>query len=96
MPKSPRVAVEEGGSGAVKFVLTDIHPHIPDWTELAKKSENLTFVAKPVDASNAPADLLEEDGKKVFRLFSLAFHHFDNDLGKAILRNSLETADGFG
>ncbi|KAI9743072.1 MAG: hypothetical protein M1818_003367 [Claussenomyces sp. TS43310] len=83
-------------TGVVKFVLTDLHPHLPDWTEASKKSENLTFVSKPVDAANAPVDLIDNDGKKVFRLFNLAFHHFDDDLGRAILRNTLETADGFG
>lgn len=81
--------------GAVKFVLTDIHPHIPDWTEAAKKSKNLTFIPRSIDAANAPADLVEGDGK-VFRLFNLAFHHFDNKLGGDILKNTSTTADGFG
>lgn len=96
IPKTPSVTANSASSGAVKFVLTDIHPHIPDWTEAAKKSENLTFVAKSVDAANAPPDLIDDDGKKVFRLFNLAFHHFDDTLGKAILKNTIETADGFG
>jgi len=96
LPKSPRVTTSEGGAGAVKFVLTDLHPHIPDWIKLAKKSKNLTYVSEPVDAANAPADLLPDDGKKTFRLFNLAFHHFDDNLAKDILRNTIETADGFG
>jgi hypothetical protein len=82
--------------GAVKFVLTDIHPHIPDWTKASKKSENLSFVADSVDAANAPSDLAGQDGKKIFRLYNLAFHHFDDKLGSAILKNTIETADGFG
>jgi hypothetical protein len=84
------------GDEAVKFVLTDLHPHIPDWTEAAKKSSNLSFISTPVDAANAPADLLAGDNKKVFRLFNLAFHHFDDDLARAILKNTIETSDGFG
>jgi hypothetical protein len=80
----------------VKFVLTDLHPHIPDWTEASKRSENLSFVSESVDASNAPASLNAKDGKRIFRLYNLAFHHFDNKLGSDILRNTLETADGFG
>jgi hypothetical protein len=96
IPKSPGHAVNGISSGAVKFVLTDIHPHIPDWTEAAKRSENLTFIAKSVDATNAPNDLIDDNGKKVFRLFNLAFHHFEDPLGKAILKNTMETADGFG
>lgn len=96
IPKSPNTATMPVSNTPVKFVLTDLHPHIPDWTEAAKKSEYLSFVAKPVDAANAPADLIDNDGKKVFRLFNLAFHHFEDDLGRAILKNTIDTADGFG
>jgi hypothetical protein len=93
-PRSPRIAAEP--ASAVKFVLTDLHPHIPDWTEASKRSENLSFVSEPVDAANAPASLNGKDGKKIFRLYNLAFHHFDDKLGMDILKNTLETADGFG
>ena len=92
--QSPRA--ESFSSNGVKFILTDLHPHIPDWTEAAKKSDNLSFVSEPVDAANAPASLNGTDGKKIFRLYNLAFHHFDDKLGSDILRNTLETADGFG
>ena len=78
----------------VKFVLTDLYPHIPDWTRAAAKSKNLSFVSEPVDATNAPADLIEGD-KKIFRLFNLAFHHFDDEIASKILKNTLETSDGF-
>lgn len=77
-------------------MLTDLHPHIPDWTEAAKKSKNLSFVDTPVDAANAPASLNGTDGRKIFRLYNLAFHHFEDKLGLAILKNTIETADGFG
>jgi len=80
----------------VQFILTDLHPHIPDWTEASKRSENLTFVSDPVDAANAPASLNGKDGRKIFRLYNLAFHHFEDKLGLDILRNTIETADGFG
>jgi hypothetical protein len=93
-PRSPRIVTES--AGGVKFVLTDLHPHIPDWTEASKRSENLSFVSEPVDAANAPASLNGTDGKKVFRLYNLAFHHFEDKLGMAILKNTIETADGFG
>lgn len=94
-PRSPRTP-NRPDNGAVKFVLTDLHPHIPDWTEASKRSENLSFVSEPVDAANAPADLNARDGKKIFRLYNLAFHHFEDKLGLDILRNTIETADGFG
>ncbi|KAI1373516.1 hypothetical protein F4677DRAFT_429160 [Hypoxylon crocopeplum] len=91
---------------AVDFVLTDLHPHVESWEAASKKSDRLTYVSLPVDAANAPADLLrryarkeDEDGgskKGIFRLFNLAFHHFDDDLARAILKNTVETSDGFG
>ncbi|KAI0594178.1 hypothetical protein F4775DRAFT_458854 [Biscogniauxia sp. FL1348] len=86
-------------NGSVDFILTDLHPHISSWKAASKKSEHLTYVPEPVDASNAPADLIQRHtaaGKKVFRLFNLAFHHFDDDLARAILKNTIETSDGFG
>lgn len=109
-PRSPRpVNGDHGdaGNGKVQFVLTDLHPHIPDWTAASKRSSNLNFIAKPVDAANAPRDLLKNvhgnsdingihGERKVFRLYNLAFHHFDNELGSEILKNTVETADGFG
>jgi hypothetical protein len=87
---------DSANTNSVKFVLTDIHPHIPEWTEAAKLSKNLSFISEPVDAANAPAHLMRNDGKKLFRLYNLSFHHFDDNLASSILRNTLETADGFG
>lgn len=90
----------------VKFVLTDLKPHTEAWKTLSAKSDNLSYVARGVDAANAPRDLLDgvvtegvdgdgKEKKKVMRLFSLAFHHFDDDLASKILENTAETADGF-
>jgi hypothetical protein len=86
--------------------MTDLHPHLPSWTALSKRSENLTYIPTPVDASAAPADLLSlvpggggkqgKNKKRVFRLFNLAFHHFDDPLAAAILKNTVETSDAFG
>lgn len=80
----------------IQFVLTDLHPHIPDWTEIAKRNDNITFFSEPVDATKVPASLIGNNKKKIFRLFNLSFHHFDDKLGSDILENTLETADGFG
>lgn len=91
------------GPQPVKFVLTDIAPHIEAWEEAKKGSStnSLFYIDVPVDASNAPQDLLaplrtEMQSRKVFRLFFLAFHHFDDPLAMKILENSIQTADGFG
>ncbi|KAM7207279.1 hypothetical protein V8F20_002341 [Naviculisporaceae sp. PSN 640] len=83
----------------VQFVLTDLHPHTESWILHEKNSPNLSYVPYPVDASDAPPHLIQtykSKGKKTFRLFNLAFHHFDDPLAKAILRNTLQTSDGFG
>ncbi|KAK4916553.1 hypothetical protein LTR66_017009, partial [Elasticomyces elasticus] len=85
----------------VEFVLSDISPHIPAWQAACKKSENLHYVPSRVDAAGVSSnDALLKDvavsrDKKVMRLFSLAFHHFDDELAREILRNTIETSDGF-
>ena len=85
----------------VDFVMTDIFPHLAAWQAAAKRSENLHYVSAPVDASDSPQNLLAlanapaQDKKKIFRLFSLAFHHFDDPLAAKILRNTLSTSSGF-
>lgn len=81
----------------VRFILTDLHPHVDLWSAAAQQSPNVTFIPTSVDASRAPADLIQKkDGKKVFRLFNLAFHHFDDNLARRILKNTVDTSDGFG
>ena len=89
-----------GGGGEVDFVLTDIHPHLPDWVKASNKSNNLYYVPSPVDAANAPRDLLsmagaQEENKRIFRLFSLSFHHFPDPLATRILHNTLTSSSGF-
>ena len=88
-------------SSPVQFLLTDLYPHVEAWEKAVKKSDNLGFIGKPVDATNARKDLLQGFDprvreKKQFRTFNLAFHHFDDDLAVKILENCLETSDGFG
>jgi hypothetical protein len=87
-------------------VLTDLRPHVSAWEAASKKSENLRYCPEGVDAADAPKDLLTrvpglegrdaEKKKKTMRLFSLAFHHFDDQLAERILRNTVETSEGFG
>jgi len=90
----------------VRFVLTDLHPHPEDWAAAAARSPNLTYESKPLDASAAAQDVIDkyavvpgpggtQSRKRVMRLFNLAFHHFDDNLARAILKNTVETSDGF-
>ncbi|ETS77888.1 hypothetical protein PFICI_09950 [Pestalotiopsis fici W106-1] len=90
---------EGSDSRAVDFVLTDLHPHPSSWAQIAAASKHVTYVPFPVDASDAPEGLIQKykaRGRRVFRLFNLAFHHFDDPLARAILKNTVETSDGFG
>ncbi|KAK4238470.1 hypothetical protein C8A03DRAFT_43794 [Achaetomium macrosporum] len=84
----------------IQFVLTDLHPHTDLWAQAASQSPNISYVSNPVDAACVPRDLIgryKREGKKVFRLFNLAFHHFDDELARRILRDTLEGGgDGFG
>lgn len=87
-----------GDSEPVKFVLTDLHPHPDDWAIAARESPNISYEPGSVDAANVPPELVgryKKEGKKVMRLFSLAFHHFDDPLARAILKNTVETSDAF-
>ncbi|KAK4150571.1 hypothetical protein C8A00DRAFT_46069 [Chaetomidium leptoderma] len=91
-------------SPPIQFVLTDLHPHTDLWAQaVAQSSPNnnsLSYVREPVDAAHAPRELVakyKRQGKKVFRLFNLAFHHFDDGLARRILRDTVEGGgDGFG
>ncbi|KAL2198037.1 hypothetical protein P885DRAFT_33518 [Corynascus similis CBS 632.67] len=90
----------------IQFVLTDLHPHPDLWARAAAQSPNVSYVAEPVDAANVPRDLVRRyrggasgggGEKKVFRLFNLAFHHFDDGLARRILKDTVEGGgDGFG
>jgi hypothetical protein len=93
--------LREEGKDEVKMVLSDLKPHLGAWEQLAKKSGNLSYIPQGIDAANCPSaetllkDTTGAEGKKVMRLFSLAFHHFDDDLAAKILENTVETSDGF-
>ena len=96
-------AGKEDREEGVDFVLTDIHPHLEAWERAAKKSDHLKFIRSSIDAGDAPKNILAlatgdetRQQKKVFRLFSLAFHHFDEPDARRILQNTLETSSGFG
>ncbi|KAF4424862.1 hypothetical protein FACUT_10187 [Fusarium acutatum] len=87
--------LQSQGSDPVRFILTDLHPNVEAWEQVAQKNPLLTYERNSVDASSAPEYLVKrDDGTKPFRLFNLAFHHFDDDLAKDILRDTVETSEG--
>lgn len=99
--KQLNAQLRRDGKQEVDFVLSDISPHVQAWKQACKRSDNLHYIPASVDASAAsPAkELLKNvpntNNKGVMRLFSLAFHHFDDVLASNILKNTLETSDGF-
>ncbi|RSM15952.1 hypothetical protein CEP52_000408 [Fusarium oligoseptatum] len=80
----------------VDFVLTDIHPNIDAWARISSQNPRIIYDGQSVDASRVPERLTHsKDGRQVFRLFSLAFHHFDDDLARRILKDTVERNQGF-
>jgi hypothetical protein len=72
------------------------------------KSQNLSFIPQKVDATDPPIAVTSlsstnsrssngefESDTRVFRLYCLSFHHFDDELAKKVLESTMETADGF-
>lgn len=97
------------GRDPVPFYLSDITPNLDAYVLHASRSENLSFIPDSVDATNPPFAAIssstpgdkqaareqgyEHDGCKVMRLFSLAFHHFDDEGAKRVIKSTLDTSD---
>lgn len=78
-------------SKPIRFLLTDLHPHLRDWDKLKKRNENIDYVATPVDAT-AVRGLSSKDEKEC-RMFNLAFHHLDDVVASRALVDAVESAD---
>jgi hypothetical protein len=97
------------GRSPVAFYLSDISPSLDAYMLHASRSANLSFIPDPVDATNPPFAAIssstrgdkeaakeagyEHDGCKVLRLFSLAFHHFDDEGAKRVIKSTMDTCD---
>ncbi|KAF1345473.1 hypothetical protein BDV97DRAFT_361171 [Delphinella strobiligena] len=88
----------------IPFRVSDIHPYIDNWLTISSRSANLSFLPQPVDATRAPATVISKTSArcpfpsshtKIFHLFCLSFHHFGDEDAGEIVRNMLETSDGF-
>lgn len=95
----------------IPFELSDIEPNLDAWMEHSSLSEHLSFLPNPVDASHPPFSVIssttsgvqdaafkqgyQSNGSKVFRLFCLSFHHFDDNTARKVLKSTLETSDAF-
>ncbi|KAK0366325.1 hypothetical protein LTR91_007505 [Friedmanniomyces endolithicus] len=99
------------GKKPIPFRLSDLHPNLDAWIKHAALSDNLSFVPQPVDASYPPFSVISattpgdkdvalkagyaSNGSKVFRIFCLSFHHFDDEAAQRVLKSTLETSDAF-
>lgn len=99
----------KAGRSPVAFYLSDISPNIDAYVMHASQSANLSFIPDPVDATNPPFAAIssntpgdkeaakalgyEHDGCKVMRLFSIAFHHFDDEGAKRVIKSTMNTSD---
>ena len=92
----------------VEFIISDLYPHVLAWQNACKSSKygGLRYVPEPVDATTLAKEDLDfaqppkqtgtAQEARIFRLFNLAFHHFDDDeLALKILENILQTSGGF-
>ncbi|KAF4467188.1 hypothetical protein FALBO_5971 [Fusarium albosuccineum] len=80
----------------VDFVLADTHPNINAWARVASQKPRITYEGQSVGASQVPKRLSQpKDGRKIFRLFNLAFHRFDDDLAQRILKDIIDSNQGF-
>jgi hypothetical protein len=103
--KSVNTSRSRAGHQPIPFRLSDFHPNLDAWMPLASHSANLSFIPQPVDATDtthAPPLVVSKTSSaskpsgdhKSIHLYSLSFHHFnDEDAGK-IMKSTLATADG--
>ncbi|KIW06192.1 uncharacterized protein PV09_02672 [Verruconis gallopava] len=88
--------------------MSDLHPNIDSWMETCSYSQGyLSYIPQSVDATDPPMSVISTSAKrsrtaegfqsdsKIFRLYCLSFHHFDDRLAKKVLESTMETADGF-
>ena len=81
------------GKSPSPFILTDLYPDVKAWEAIVKKSENISYIERPIDA--AKATRLAPLGRKECRTFNLCFHHFDDAIAKKVLRSAVQEADAF-
>ncbi|OQO12992.1 hypothetical protein B0A48_02456 [Cryoendolithus antarcticus] len=102
-------ARRRAGHKEVDFLLSDLYPSLDAWILHASRSENLTFIPNSVNAANPPFAAISpttpgdkklakeagfvHDDAKVMRLFCLAFHHFDDEIARKVLKSTMETSD---
>ncbi|CAD6579608.1 MAG: hypothetical protein ASARMPREDX12_009310 [Alectoria sarmentosa] len=85
--------LKSAGLDSVRFVLTDLWPDIKAWKDITSRSENISYIEQPIDATKG-VRLSGPDGKEC-RMFNLSFHHFDDAVAEKVLASAVESADAF-
>jgi hypothetical protein len=85
--------LEAQGNPPVNFFLTDLYPDLEAWKSIVKRSEYISYVEHPVDATKVAK--YAEPGKKECRIFNLCFHHFDDPAASAVLKSAVQSSDAF-
>lgn len=84
--------LRSAGLNSVQFKLTDLWPDLKAWKQITSKSENISYVEEPVDATKAKR---LGGKKKECRLYNLCFHHFDDTAAEHVLSSAVESSDAF-
>ncbi|KAF7186898.1 hypothetical protein HII31_11858, partial [Pseudocercospora fuligena] len=90
--------INHGRDSPIPFILTDLHPNLDVWMELATHSRALYAAISTTTRGDKQAALqagFESNGRKVFRFFSESFHRFDDAYATKVLKSTLDTADAF-
>jgi len=79
---------ERLGLSPPRFLITDLFPRVQIWTQAKRRRpHSIDFIPEPVDATRIPAFLSEGRARVIVN----AFHHFQPDLARAILRNAVDS-----
>jgi hypothetical protein len=75
----------------IKIILTDKYPNTSAYEFLSAKTDGaISFVDTSIDATDVPPTL------RGFRTIFSGFHHFNNRMAKAVLKNAVDTRSGIG
>jgi salicylate hydroxylase len=100
---SPTPILEEVPSGefvaqgkqAVPFALADWYPHLDVWQDMVKRSGNIRYIDRPMDATSTTRYVATNGDTRECRMFNLCFHHFDDDDARKVLRSVVAGGEAF-
>jgi hypothetical protein len=83
--------IGRAGRRAPRFLLTDLHPRVETWREIAAESDGaIDYVAEPVDATNIPRAIGQRRARSIINVL----HHFPPALAAAVLEDAVRGGRG--